>query len=230
MPEIDFSVEGAEAVPFAAAPLLNFKLRLTNTNKDAGEQIQNVMLRCQINLEVTRRGYSDAEKARLFEIFGEPERWGQTLKTMLWTHASVVVQPFSETISIDLPVPCTFDFNVAATKFFGGLESGEVPLLLLFSGTMFYHDEHGDLQIGQISWDKEANFRLPVKVWREMMEHYYPNSAWLNVRRDVFDRLQNYKMQRGLPTFDQALENLLPGDDIKVEDSEAEMVNQKFQM
>ena len=228
MPEIDFAVEGAEAVPFAAAPLLNLKLRLTN--KDVDEQIQNVMLRCQINLEVTRRQYNDREKARMFDLFGEPERWGQTLKTMLWTHASVVVPPFSETTLIDLPVPCTFDFNVAATKFFSGLEGGEVPLLLLFSGTMFYRDEFGDLQVGQISWDKEANFRLPVKVWQEMMEHYYPNSAWLNLRRDVFEKLQNYKMRGGLPTFEQALENLLPDDEIKPEESAPEIANQKFQM
>ncbi len=108
------------------------------------------MLRCQINLEVTRRQYNDTEKARMYDLFGEPERWGQTLKTMLWTHASVVVQPFEEMTTVDLPVPCTFDFNVAATKFFGGLERGEVPLLLLFSGTMFYRDEFGDLQVGQI--------------------------------------------------------------------------------
>ncbi len=104
MPEIDFTVEGAEAVPFAAAPLLNLKLRLTN--KDALEQIQNVMLRCQINLEVARRGYTEAEKARMFELFGEPERWGQTLKTMLWTHTNVVVQPFAEITEVDLPAIC----------------------------------------------------------------------------------------------------------------------------
>jgi len=228
MPEIDFEVTGAEAVPFAAAPLLKLKLRLTN--KDALEQIQNVMLRCQINLEVTRRQYTEAEKTRMFDLFGEPERWGQTLKTMLWTHANVVVQPFAETIEVDLPVPCTFDFNVAATKFFGGLDAGEVPLLLLFSGTMFYRDEFGDLQIGQISWDKEAQFRLPVKVWQEMMEHYYPNSAWLNLQRDTFERLKNYKSRSGMATFEQALENLLPDDEIELEKSETEIANQGFQM
>ncbi len=228
MPEIDFEVTGAKAVAYAAAPLLNLKLRLTNRNAD--EQIQNVMLRCQINLEVTRRQYNDQEKARMFELFGAPERWGQTLKTMLWTHANIVVQPFAETTEVDLPVTCTFDFNVAATKFFGGLDAGEVPLLLLFSGTMFYRDEFGDLQIGQISWDKEAQFRLPVKVWQEMMEHYYPNSAWLNLRRDVFEKLQDYKMRRGLPTFEQAIESLLPDDEIKPEENEPEIANQEFQM
>ncbi len=217
MPDIDFEVVGAEAVNYAAAPLLNLKLRLTN--KDADEQIQNVMLRCQINLEVARRGYSGAEKARMFELFGEPARWGQTLKSMLWTHSNVVVQPFTDATEVDLPVNCTFDFNVAATKYFDGLESGEVPLLLLFSGTMFYRDEWNDLQIGQISWNKEANFRLPVKIWQEMMEHYYPNSAWLNLQRDTFEKLQNYKMRRGLPTFEQALETLLSADEAEIKKS-----------
>ncbi len=217
MPDIDFEVIGAEAVPYAAAPLLHLKLRLTN--KDADEQIQNVMLHCQINLEVTRRQYSDAEKARMFELFGEPSRWGQTLKTMLWTHSDITVQPFADTTEVNLPVVCTFDFNIAATKYFGGLDAGEVPLLLLFSGTMFYRDEFGDLQIGKISWNKEANFRLPIKIWQEMMEHYYPNSAWLNLRRDTFERLQNYKMRRGLPTFEQALETLLSADEAEIKKS-----------
>ena len=217
MPDIDFEVTGAEAVSYAAAPLLNLKLRLTN--KDAGEQIQNVMLRCQINLEVARRGYTDAEKSKMFELFGEPQRWGQTLKSMLWTHANVVVQPFTDTTEVDLPVNCTFDFNVAATKYFDGLESGEVPLLLLFSGTMFYRDEWDDLQIGQISWSKEANFRLPVKVWQQMMAHYYPNSAWLNLQRDTFEKLQNYKTRRGLPTFEQALETLLSAEEAEIKKS-----------
>ena len=217
MPDIDFEVTGAEAVPYSAAPLLNLKLRLTNT--DADEQIQNVMLHCQINLEVTRRQYTDAEKARMFDLFGEPTRWGQTLKTMLWTHSNVVVPPFSDTCEVNLPVVCTFDFNIAATKYFAGLDAGEVPLLLLFSGTMFYRDEFGDLQMGRISWNKEANFRLPVKIWQEMMEHYYPNSAWLNLRRDTFERLQNYKMRRGLPTFEQALETLLSADEAEIKKS-----------
>ncbi len=165
MPEIDFEVTGAEAVPFAAAPLLNLKLRLTN--KDALEQIQNVMLRCQINLEVARRGYTDAEKSRMFELFGEPERWGQTLKTMLWTHASVVVQPFAETTTIDLPVTCTFDFNVAATKFFSGLETGEVPLLLLFSGTMFTVTNSEICKSGKSPGTKKRSFVCPSKSGRK---------------------------------------------------------------
>jgi len=129
---------------------------------------------------------------------------------MLWTHASTVVTPFQGSALVELPVTCTFDFNVAATKYFAGLEDGEVPLIMLFSGTVFYEADEGALQVSQISWDKEAKYQLPVSVWQEMMNFYYPNSAWLSLRRDVFDRLNQYKMRRGIPTWEGALESLLP--------------------
>jgi len=208
VPDLNFQVESAEALPFAAAPLLIFKLRVTNA--DAGEPIQTVALRCQIQIEPTRRRYDSQEQERLLDLFGEPERWGQTLRTMLWTHASIVVTPFTGSTVVDLPVPCTFDFNVGAAKYFAGLEDGEVPLCLLFSGTIFYETDDGTLQVAQISWEKETKYRLPVRVWREMMDHYYPNSAWLCLRRDVFDRLYQHKMRRGIPTWEQTIESLLP--------------------
>ncbi len=210
MPDLDFQVEKAEAVPFAASPLLVFKLRVTST--DANVPIHTIALRCQIQIEATRRRYSAGEQERLLDLYGEPERWSQTLRTMLWTHASAVVTPFTGSTVVDLQVPCTFDFNIAATKYFAGLEDGEVPLSLLFSGTVFYEAEDGAMQVSQISWEKEARYRLPVRVWNEMMEMYYPNSAWLCLRRDVFDRLQKYKRQYGLPTWEQALEKLLNTD------------------
>ncbi len=184
-----------------------FKLRVTNA--DAEEPINTIALRCQIQIETTRRRYNEREQERLLDLFGEPERWGQTLRTMLWTHTSVVVKPFQGSTLVELPVPCTFDFNVAATKYFAGLEAGEVPLCLLLSGTVFYEAADGALQVSQISWDKEAKYQLPVSVWQKMMDFYYPNSAWLSLRRDVFDRLYQYKMRRGIPTWEQALESLL---------------------
>jgi len=208
VPDLNFQIEGAEAVAYAAAPLLSFKLRVDNAV--AAEPIHTVALHCQIQIEAPRRRYNEQEQARLLDLYGEPERWGQTLRTMLWTHASVVVKPFEGTTLVDLPVPCTFDFNVAAAKYFAGLEDGEVPLCLLFSGTVFYEAEDGALQVSQISWEKEARYRLPVRVWQQMMDFYYPNSVWLSLRRDVFDRLYQYKMRRGIPTWEQTLESLLP--------------------
>jgi hypothetical protein len=48
-----------------------------------------------------------------------------------------------------------------------------------------------------------------VSVWREMMNHYYPNNAWLPLRKDVFEQLYHYKRQHGLPTWEHTLEQLL---------------------
>jgi hypothetical protein len=216
MPDLGFEVEGAEPVAFAASPQIAFALVVSNAIPD--EAIHTVALRCQIQIEATRRSYAPAERERLTDLFGPPERWAETLKTMLWTHASAVVTPFTGSTVVELPVPCTFDFNVAATKYFAGLDEGEVPLCLQFSGTVFYQREDGLLQVAQIPWDREARYRLPVRVWDEMMEAYYPNSAWLRLRRDVFDGLYRYKRQRGIPTWEQAIERLLLASEAVEED------------
>jgi hypothetical protein len=216
MPDLNFKVEKAEAIPHAVQPLLNFALRISNDEPGAeAEMIHTVALRCQIRIEPAKRRYESAEQEQLLDLFGEPSRWGQTLRTMLWTHTSLVVPAFTGSTLVELPVPCTFDFNVAATKFFYALEDGEVPLCLLFSGTVFYATDEG-LQVMQIPWEKEANFRLPVRVWKQMMDFYYPNSAWLCLRKDAFDQLYQYKSRRGLPTWEAAIEALLAQADEEV--------------
>jgi hypothetical protein len=209
MPDLSFAIEGVEAPPYAAAPLLAFKLRITNA--DAVELVQTVALRCQVQIEATRRRYDAQDHERLRDLFGEPARWSRTVRTLLWTHVSVVVPPFTGSTLVDLPVPCTYDFNVASAKYFYALEEGDVPLAFLFSGSVFYAAAGGALQVTQIPWDREATYRLPVHAWREMMDLYYPNSAWMCLRQDVFDRLYRYKLRLGLPTWEQTLETLLAG-------------------
>jgi hypothetical protein len=210
VPDLRFAVDEAFPLAHAAAPHLAFKLRITELcPPDEAMTIPAIALRCQIRIEPARRRYAPAEADRLLDLFGETHRWGQTLLSTLWTHASIVVPPFTGETSVDLLVPCTFDFNVAATKYFYALEDGEVPLTLLFSGTVFYTSDQGFLQVSQVPWEKEAAFRLPVQVWKEMMELYYPKTAWLCLQQDVFDRLYRYKSHRGLPTWEQALDTLL---------------------
>ena len=208
MPDLSFSVESAGAVAYAAAPTLAFQLRIANAI--AGETVHTVALRCQIQIEAARRRYTAEEQKNMLDLFGQPERWSQTLRSLLWTHVSVVVPGFEGTTLAELPVSCTFDFNVAATKYFEGLTDGEVPLRLLFSGTVFYAGEDDALQVAPISWEQETTFRLAQKVWREMMDSHYPNTAWVSLRRDVFERLYQYKIQHGIPTWEQALESVLP--------------------
>jgi hypothetical protein len=207
MSDLQFTVEGAETVPYAAAPLLAFKVRIVNNSND--EIIHTVALRAQIQIEASRRRYDPTEQSRLSDLFGEPDRWSQTVRSMLWTHVSVVVPSFAGSVIADMPVPCSFDFNIAATKYFHGLTRGDLPLCFQFSGTVFYMGKDETLQVAPISWDKESKYRLPIKTWKDLMEAYYPNSAWLSLRRDTFERLQQYKMREGIPTWDEALERAL---------------------
>jgi len=208
MPDLSFRIEQAEAVPFAAAPLLALRLHVSNWT--AEEAIHTVALRVQIQIDATRRHYSAEEQKGLLDLFGEPERWSTTLRSMLWTHASVVIPPFHGETSVELQIPCTFDFNIAATKYFHSVLEGEIPLHLMFSGSVFYADEHGALQVAPISWAKETRFMLQAQTWKDMMDFYYPNSAWLCLRRDVFERLLEYKVRHGIPTWEQALESMIP--------------------
>ncbi len=210
MPDLNFEVVGAEAPAFAAVPMLIFKLHISNAIER--ERIHSIMLRCQIQLSVIRRHYSPEEQARLLEVFGEPKRWGETLRSLLWTHATTMVPRFSGSTVVDLPVPCTYDFEVVGTKYFNALDEGDIPLTFLFSGTIFYEGEDGNVQIAQISWSKEASFRLPVPVWKEMIAHYYPNTAWIRLHKDVFDQLYQYKAIHGLPTWEEVMARLLQAD------------------
>ncbi len=208
MPDLSFQITGVEPAVRGMVPLMHFTVDVANTPPE--QAVQSVMLQAQIQVHSNRRSYNGDEQERLADLFGEPERWGQTLRTRLWTHANVIVPGFTGSTTVALPVPCTFDLNVAATKYFYALEEGDIPLLFLFSGTVFYATPDGRIQVQQISWNAEAEYRMPVHVWKGMMEHHYPDSAWLYLQRDVFERLYAYKRRHGLTSWEDALMRLLP--------------------
>ncbi|HVB74923.1 MAG TPA: DUF6084 family protein [Ktedonobacteraceae bacterium] len=214
MPDLSFEVVGAEARAFAAVPTLIFKLRISNA--DEQEHIHSVILRSQLQIAVNRRRYTPEAQAQLLEVFGEPARWGETLRPLLWTHTNVTVPQFSGSVLVDMPVSCTYDFEVVGTKYFSALGDGEIPLTFLFSGTIFYENEEENLQVAQISWSKEASYRFPVTVWQDMIAHYYPNSTYIRLHKDVFDQLYRYKATHGLPTWENVITHLLQTNDAEV--------------
>ena len=207
MPDLDFRVVGVEAAARGLTPLLHFRLEVTNA--PATEEIHGIILQAQVHIQSAQRSYEEQEKRLLVDLFGTPDRWGQTLRTRLWTHASVTVRPFFEHASTILPIQCTYDLNVTATKYFYALKEGKVPLLFLFSGTVFYAGVDGKLQVQRISWEKECAYGMPIKVWQELMEHHYPGSAWLSLHRHVFEKLYAYKLNHGIPTWEETIERLL---------------------
>jgi len=182
-------------------------LRL-RVSEAAGNEVHALVLRCQIRIEPQRRRYSVEEEERLYELFGETPRWGDTLRPFLWSHVSAALGCFSGSTELDLPVGCTYDFEVTAAKYLHALAGGEVPLLLLFSGTAFTQGS-GGFAAEPVGWDREASYRMPVAVWRDLMDQYFPNSGWLRLGRGTLDALQQFKASRALPTWDQALTQLL---------------------
>jgi Family of unknown function (DUF6084) len=213
MSNLSFSIIGARVEPYAIVPTLVFRLKIAETT---AERIYAIALRCQIQIEPRRRHYSSDEETRLLELFGEPDRWGTTLQTLMWNYASLMVPSFENTTEIDVPVTCTYDFEVVAAKYLESLEQGEVPLLFLFSGTIFNRGLLG-FSVEQVPWEKEAAYRLPVRLWRELMDRYFPGSAWIRLRRESFDALYRFKGRHALPTWDDAVEALLKNADTKEE-------------
>ena len=214
MPDLDFQVVGAEVLEYAAVPSLRFELRVENLE---GEPVRSVALNAQVRISATQRHHEPPEQERLWDLFGEPQRWGSTLRSLLWTQTTIQIPPFSGGTLADLPVTCTYDLEVAASKYFHALEDGgEVPLEFLFSGTVFYTAEDGRLQTAMISWEKEAEYRMPVRLWREMMDHYFPGTAWVRLRRDVFDRLYEHKVRGGFSSWESAVESLLAASEQEV--------------
>lgn len=204
-PELDFAVDAVEAVEHAAVPTLRFRVRV-----DAGgAAVRSLALNVQIRIAAQRRAYSDAEREALYELFGAPGEFGRSLRSLLWTHVAVNVSAFEGETVAELHVPCTYDLDVVASKFLNALADGVIPLELLFSGTAFFTDPDGRLQVAAIPWDREAACTLPVAVWRGALERAFPGTAWLRVGRDVFGRLLAYRSKHGLLTWDAALEELL---------------------
>jgi hypothetical protein len=207
IPELAFTVQDAAPVQHAAAPALRFALRIESMD---GQAIRSILLDTQVQIAARRRGYDDAARDRLFELFGPAHSWGTTLRTLLWTRTTLVVPPFRDETVVDLAVPCSYDLEVAASRYFDALKDGEVPLEFLFSGTVFFSGAGGLLQAARISWDKEAEYRLPVAVWKETLERHFPRTAWLRLGKDGFDRLCAYKSRRALATWDDVVDALLP--------------------
>jgi hypothetical protein len=203
--ELVFDCVGAEPERYGAAPTLLFKLRIAETS---GETVGAIALRCQIRIQPHLRRYSAAEEEGMLDLFGDRSRWGDTLKPLQFANVSMMVPAFRGSVEVDLPVICTYDFEVSAAKYFHSLEDGEIPLLLLFSGTVFEKADSG-LSVSPVPWHKEASYRLPVAVWRELMDLYFPESAWIRMRRDTLDALQAFKSRAVLPTWDDTLHALL---------------------
>jgi hypothetical protein len=205
MPELAFTVVDIAPEPYAATPTLLARVRVEETT---GEQVHALALRAQVRIQPQRRRYDDTEEQALLDLFGDRTRFAQTLKPFAWLHTSTVAQGFTGSTEITLPLPCTYDFEVSGTKYLHALRDGEVPLLFLFSGTVFTRGTTG-FSVAQVPWDQEAAYRLPVTVWRDLMEEVFPGTEWVRMDRRTVDALAHHRHVRGLTSWDAVVTTLL---------------------
>jgi hypothetical protein len=203
--EYRFTVLDMVAEPYAVSPQLTARLRIDETT---GQQIHAIVLRCQVRIEPQRRRYERAEQDGLRGLFGERERWVDTLKPFLWMQCNTTVQGFTGWTEVDLALPCTYDLEVIGTRYLHALDAGDVPLTFLFSGTVFTRGSTG-FGVEQIPWACEARHVLPVAVWRQMIASYYPNTGWLRVGSEVLAELADYRSRHGLISWDETMHKLL---------------------
>jgi hypothetical protein len=200
-----FACTGSRPEPHAAGPALQLDLRVED---GTGRRVHAVALRVQIRIDPRPRRYSAEETARLTDLFGEPNRWGDTLQPLQLATVPVLTPSFTDSTTVAVNVPLTYDLDIAAARYLHGLDEGEIPLTLLFSGTMFYAGDTG-VQLGLVPWHEEAEHRLPVAVWRAAMDEHFPGSGWVRLRRDTLDRLAAFRSAHTLLSWDDAVERLL---------------------
>jgi hypothetical protein len=200
-----FVCTGSRPEPHAAGPALQLDLRVED---GTGRRVHAVALRVQIRIDPRPRRYTAEETARLTDLFGEPNRWGDTLQPLQLATVPVLTPSFTNSTTVAVNVPLTYDLDIAAARYLHGLDEGEIPLTLLFSGTMFYAGDTG-VQLGLVPWHEEAEHRLPVAVWRAAMDEHFPGSGWVRLRRDTLDRLAAFRSAHTLLSWDNAVERLL---------------------
>jgi hypothetical protein len=209
-PDLQFAAAAVTAVP-AAIPTLRFTVTVERATE---ARVRGLGLNVALRIAAQRRRYSEEEGERLRELFGPVQDFPRSLGGVPWAQVAINVPGFTGATAVELDVPCTYDFEVAAAKYLAALEGGDVPLELLFSGSMYYSAPDGRLQMAMIPWDREASLRMPLSTWREAVDSAFPDSAWLRVRRDVFARLQAHRSRNGLTTWDETLDSLL-GEPVK---------------
>lgn len=207
MPDLSFEILSARPASDMITPALTFELRVTDRFPE--QPVHAVLLRCQIHIEVARRHYSPAEQERLRELFDDPSRWGETLRPLVWANLSLSIPAFSGSAVYPAILPCTLDLTEAAAKYFYVVSNGDVPLTFLFSGSVFYDSGQGVLQVAPISRNKEARFRLPVQVWKDLIQLHYPNAVPLHLRREVFEELYQFKVSEGFASFEETIQRML---------------------
>jgi hypothetical protein len=206
MVDLDFSCVGVAADRYGATPAVTLQMRAAAASPE--QRVHAAAIRCQVRIEPRRRQYAEDEADSLSTLFGGRDRWDQTMQPLQLAFLTHLLPGFTGAADFDLSLPCSYDFEVGSYRYLDALEDGEIPLILLFSGTVFAGTA-GSLDVSPVPWHKETRVRLPVAVWREAMEVHFPGQAWLRLDRHTFDRLVAYGNRQQLAAWPDIVDRLL---------------------
>ncbi|MFI6033563.1 DUF6084 family protein [Streptomyces sp. NPDC051315] len=210
-PVLAFSVTGAEEERFAALPTLRFGLEIVRTG---GLPVSSVALTTVVRIDVARRRYGPEAHEALGELFGAPDQWAAGMRPLTWARTTVHVPAFDDRTTVEIPVECSYDTELAVTKYLRAVgDDGDVPLDFLFSGTVFHRTPGGPgLAASRVSWtDGDTRYSLPAALWHSLTDRYHAGSPWLRLSRETYDRLDAYRARHVLGTPDDAVRALLDG-------------------
>jgi hypothetical protein len=205
-PEPSFTVLSVAARRNAAVPTLDFDVHVAETS---GHEVYTMALTVAITIEPARRAYAGDAHARLEGLFGAPERWAVTTRSLAWAQAAVLVPAFTGATTFKVAIPCSYDLEQSCAAYFSALAEGEVPLAFHFNGTILYRGDADSLQMVLVPWSCTVDFSLPVAVWRGMMDAHFPNGGWVALHAETIAALRAEQLRRAAPTLDACLAELL---------------------
>jgi hypothetical protein len=207
MPRLQFGVRSVQAATDAATPSLRATLSIA---AEAGVSVLGLALNVDVRIAAERRRYSDAERGRLRELFGSDGDWDRSIGPIVWTRGTINVPAFEDSVDTTVILPCGYEFDMVAVKYATALEGGFIPVEILPTGTVFYRGGERMLA-GKLPWDTEIAFRIDVSTWRAAVDAVFNGTAWLRIDDRLLRRLQTYRAQHGLTTWDSTIEALLSG-------------------
>ena len=208
-PEPEFTVVGARPDEHAASPTVVFSLRVEEPSE---REIYMIALSVRILVDPAGRGYDEEAREALSDLFGPAEQMAGSMQSMVWGQVAVLTPSFTGETTFDVPVPCTYDLEVATAKYFASLPDGVAPLDFHFNGTIYYSGEDDRLQIVHVPWSCTARYRMPIAVWRQAVAARFAQMGWIRLHEQTLARLRRRQAERGAPSFDALVAELLEED------------------
>lgn len=208
-PDPEFTVVGARAEEYAASPTVVFSLRVREPSE---REIYTIALSVRILVDPTGRSYNEEAREALFDLFGPAEHMAASMQSLVWGQVGVLAPSFTGEETFDVSVPCTYDLEVATSKYFASLPDGVAPLDFHFNGTILYSGEDDRLQIVHVPWRCTARYRMPVAVWRQAVDASFAQTGWIRLHDETLARLRRRQAERGAPSFDALVAELLGED------------------